>query len=205
MERSSTESFNRFSQTNKFEANYGGGEFNVAVSLVNFGLQSEFVTKLPKNELGDCALQEIRKRKVGHKNVAFGGERLGVYFLESGASVRSGNVLYDRANSSISTIGEDDLDWDKILEDADWFHWSGVTPAISENAAKQCLKAVKTAHKLGIKVSADLNYRSKLWKYGKEPKDIMPELLKYSEVVLGDLDTLFFMTGKPQIIKIQNL
>lgn len=199
MLRLSTERHLRFSQAKFFAASYGGGEFNVAVSLANYGIQAEFVTRVPKNEIGACALKEMRKLNVGSSNVVQGGDRLGIYYLETGAGTRGSNVVYDRANSAIATTSPGDFDWEAILKDATWFHWSGITPAISENAAKACLEAVKTAHRLGLTISCDLNYRSKLWQYGKEPKEMMPELLKYSHIVLGDIDTANFMLGIPKV------
>ncbi|WP_299892036.1 sugar kinase [uncultured Lacinutrix sp.] len=195
MLRLSTERFLRFSQAKSFNATYGGGEFNVAVSLANFGVNSEFVTRLPKNEIGESALMEMRKRNVNHENILFGGDRLGIYFLETGAGTRASNVVYDRANSAMATIEKGAFDWKTILKDATWFHWSGITPAISQGAANECLEALKVAHELGITISSDLNYRSKLWKYGKQPHEIMPELLKYSNIILGDIDTAYFMLG----------
>lgn len=199
MLRLSTERHLRFSQAKFFAASYGGGEFNVAVSLANYGIQAEFVTRVPKNEIGACALKEMRKLNVGSSKVVQGGDRLGIYYLETGAGTRGSNVVYDRANSAIATTNPGDFDWEAILKDATWFHWSGITPAISENAAKACLEAVKTAHRLGLTISCDLNYRSKLWQYGKEPKEVMPELLKYSHIVLGDIDTANFMLGIPKV------
>jgi 2-dehydro-3-deoxygluconokinase len=196
MLRLSTERHLRFSQAKKFAASYGGGEFNVAVSLANYGIPAEFVTRLPKNEMGNCALIEMRKFNVESKNVIYGGDRLGIYYLETGAGTRGSNVVYDRANSSMATIEKGSIDWESVLKDATWFHWSGITPAISESAADECLEAIKVAHKLGITISSDLNYRSKLWQYGKEPNEVMPELLKYSNIILGDIDTAFFMLGK---------
>jgi 2-dehydro-3-deoxygluconokinase len=197
--RLSTEKHLRFSQAKSFEACYGGGEFNVAVSLSNYGMEAEFVTRVPNNEIGFCAVQEMRKMNVTCKNVVYGGERLGIYFLETGAGCRGSNVVYDRAQSAIATIQKGNLDWEKIFEDAIWFHWSGITPALSETAAESCLEAIKVANKLGITISCDLNYRSKLWQYGKEPSEVMPELLQYCQVILGDLDTAFFMLGKPKV------
>ncbi|MCD2258123.1 sugar kinase [Psychroserpens luteolus] len=196
MLRLSTERFLRFSQAKSFNATYGGGEFNVAVSLANFGIPSEFVTKLPDNEIGESALMEMRKRNVISKNVLFGKDRLGIYFLETGAGTRASNVVYDRAHSAMAKIEKGTFNWETILKGATWFHWSGITPAISNSAAEECLEAVKAAHKLGLTISCDLNYRSKLWKYGKEPHEIMPELLKYSNVILGDIDTAYFMLGR---------
>lgn len=199
MLRLSTERHLRFVQAKKFAASYGGGEFNVAVSLANYGVDANFVTKVPDNDLGACAVKEMRKLRVGLDDVAYGGDRLGVYYLETGAGTRGSKVVYDRAHSSLSTTEEGDFNWEEIFDGATWFHWSGITPAISESAGKQCLMAVKAAHKLGIKISCDLNYRSKLWNYGKEPQEVMPELLKYCHVILGDIDTAYFMLGKNKV------
>ncbi len=199
MLRLSTERHLRFSQAGAFNATYGGGEFNVAVSLANYGISSEFVTRLPDNEIGACALMEVKKRNVGTQHIVFGGDRLGIYFLETGAGTRGSNVVYDRANSAMATMEKGSINWEVVLKDAHWFHWSGVTPAISQNTAEECLKAVKKAHQMGLTISSDLNYRSKLWKYGKAPKDIIPELLHYSNLILGDLDTAFFMLGKEKV------
>ncbi|WP_347372753.1 sugar kinase [Aequorivita sp. Q41] len=199
MLRLSTERHLRFSQAKTFAASYGGGEFNVAVSLANYGIPVEFVTRLPNNEIGACALKEMRKFNVESKNVIYGGDRLGIYYFETGAGTRSSNVVYDRANSSMATIQKGSIDWKSVLKDVNWFHWSGITPAISETAAEECLEALKVAHKLGITISSDLNYRYKLWQYGKEPNQVMPELLKYSNIILGDIDTAFFMLGKDKV------
>lgn len=199
MLRLSTERHLRFSQANFFTANYGGGEFNVAVSLSNYGIPTEFVTRLPDNDIGKSALMEIRKRNVSSEHIVYGGDRLGIYFLETGAGTRGSKVVYDRNHSAIADIEVGMIDWEKVLQNTSVFHWSGVTPAISQNAADVCLEAVKVANKMGILVTSDLNYRSKLWQYGKEPKDIMPQLLKYSNVILGDLDTAFMMTGKDKV------
>jgi len=196
MLRLSTERHLRFSQAKMFSASYGGGEFNVAVSLANYGVPVEFVTRLPNNEIGACALKEMRKFNVQNHNVIYGGDRLGIYFLETGAGTRGSNVVYDRANSSMATIEPGSINWKEVLKDAEWFHWSGITPAISESAAIVCLEAVLAAFELGITISSDLNYRSKLWQYGKTPGQVMPDLLKYSNVILGDIDTAYFMLGK---------
>ncbi|KQW99377.1 sugar kinase [Flavobacterium sp. Root420] len=199
MLRLSTERHLRFAQSIAFGASYGGGEFNVCVSLANYGLNAEFVTRLPENEIGGSALKEMRKMNVESKNIIFGGERLGIYFLETGAGTRGSNVVYDRAHSSMATIEKGLIDWEKVLDGADWFHWSGITPAISESAAQACLEAIKVAHKMGITISCDLNYRSKLWQYGKTPSEVMPEMLQYSNVILGDIDTAYFMLGIPKV------
>ncbi len=199
MLRLSTERHLRFSQAKTFAATYGGGEFNVAVSLANYGIPVEFITRLPENEIGACALKEMRKFNVESKNVIYGGDRLGIYYLETGAGTRGSNVVYDRANSSMATIPKGSIDWESVLKGVTWFHWSGITPAISQSAAEECLEAIKVAHKLGVTISSDLNYRSKLWQYGKEPNQVMPELLKYSNVILGDIDTALFMLGKDKV------
>jgi len=159
----------RFSQSNNFEATYGGGEFNVTVSLTNYGIKTEFVTRIPDNEIGNCALKEIRKMNVISENVLFGGNRLGIYFLETGAGARGSNVVYDRANSAMALLEKGTFDWKKIFNGATHFHWSGITTAISASAAEACLEAVQIAHELGLIISCDLNYRSKLWQYGKTP------------------------------------
>lgn len=199
MLRLSTERHLRFEQAKTFTASYGGGEFNVCVSLANYGIKSEFITRLPENEIGACALTEMRKMNVESKNVIFGGERLGTYYLETGAGTRGSNVVYDRAHSSMATIQKGMINWEKVLEGATWFHWSGITAAISESAAEACLEAIKVAHKLGLTISCDLNYRSKLWQYGKTPSEVMPEMLKYCDVILGDIDTAYFMLGKDKV------
>lgn len=189
----------RFEQANAFRANYGGGEFNVAVSLANYGIDAEFVTRVPDNEIGKSAVQEMRKMNVDCKNVAFGGERLGIYFLETGASARASNVIYDRAHSAMATVKKGMIDWQKVFDGATWFHWSGITPALSESAAEACLEAVKAAHDLGLTISCDLNYRSKLWQYGKTPAEVMPEILKFTNIILGDIDTACFMLGEEKV------
>lgn len=199
MLRLSTERHLRFSQAKFFAASYGGGEFNVAVSLANYGISSEFVTRIPDNDIGACALREVRKLNVNAEHIQIGGDRLGTYYLETGAGTRGSNVVYDRSGSSFATISKGQFDWEEILQNATWFHWSGITPAISESAALECLEAIKAASKLGLTISCDLNYRSKLWKYGKEPHEIMPELLKYSHVILGDIDTAYFMLGLEKV------
>jgi 2-dehydro-3-deoxygluconokinase len=186
MLRLSPPGFLRFSQTNSFDIIYGGGESNVAVSLANYGIPVSFVTRLPKNDLGECALMEMRKRGVGVEDIIFGGDRLGIYFLETGAVSRGSKVIYDRAHSSIAEIKSGMIDWEKVFEGAGWFHWTGITPAISQGAADVCLEAVQKASELGITVSTDLNYRAKLWKYGVEPEGIMTKLTSYCDIILGN-------------------
>ncbi|MBB1193124.1 sugar kinase [Flavobacterium sp. SOK18b] len=199
MLRLSTERHLRFEQAKTFTASYGGGEFNVAASLANYGIEAEFVTRIPDNEIGVCAEKEMRKMNVSSKNILRGGERLGTYFLETGAGTRGSNVVYDRAHSAMATITKGLINWEQVFEGATWFHWSGITPAISNSAAEACLEAVLVAHKLGLTISCDLNYRSKLWQYGKTPSEVMPEILKYSNVILGDIDTAYFMLGLSKV------
>lgn len=176
----------RFSQATEFDVVYGGGESNVAVSLANYGLPVEFVTRLPKNDIGECALMEMRKRGVGTEHIIYGGDRLGIYFLETGAVSRGSKVVYDRSHSAIAEIKKGMINWDEVFKDAHWFHWTGITPAISQGAADACLEAVEAASRLGLTISTDLNYRAKLWKYGKEPEEIMTKLVEYCDVILGN-------------------
>ncbi|MBD3195652.1 MAG: sugar kinase, partial [Candidatus Lokiarchaeota archaeon] len=184
-----------------FDAIYGGGEANVAVSLANYGLNVDFVTKLPHNSIGEACLNYLRQFGVNTRKIVFGGNRLGIYFLEKGASIRPSNVIYDRAHSSIAMAQVKDFDWDEIFQGVQWFHWTGITPAISQNLADICLDALKTAKEKGITVSCDLNYRSKLWKYGKNCTDIMSELVKYCDISVGneeDFQKVFGITA-PEI------
>ena len=186
MLRLSPPGFLRFSQTNSFDVVYGGGESNVAVSLANYNIPVDFVTRLPSNDIGQCALMELRKRGVNTQNIVFGGDRLGIYFLETGAVSRGSKVIYDRAHSAIAEITPGTIDWDHVFKDAQWFHWTGITPAISQNAADVCLEAVKAASEKGITISTDLNYRAKLWKYGGDREAIMTELTSYCDIILGN-------------------
>lgn len=186
MLRLAPEGFKRFSQATSFDVIYGGGESNVAVSLANYGIPVDFVTRLPKNDIGECALMEMRKRNVGTEHIVFGGDRLGIYFLETGAVSRGSKVVYDRAHSAMSEIKPGMVDWEKAFEGADWFHWTGITPAISQGAADACLEAVEVADRMGLTISTDLNYRAKLWKYGKEPEEIMTQLVSHCDVILGN-------------------
>ena len=186
MLRLSPPGFKRFSQANSFNVIYGGGESNVAVSLANYGVPSQFISRLPNNDLGECALMELRKRGVDTSEIARGGERLGIYFLEMGAVSRGSKVVYDRAHSAMSTIEKGMIDWEAIFKDAGWFHWTGITPALSQGAADACLEAIQVANRMGVTVSTDLNYRKKLWKYGKDPRDVMPALVEGCDVILGN-------------------
>ncbi|MBN2047192.1 MAG: sugar kinase, partial [Anaerolineaceae bacterium] len=159
--------FERFFQSPMLEATFGGGEANVAASLANFGLEVVFVTALPANPIADSAVRALRGLGVDTSSIVRQGERIGIYFLEAGANQRSSNVVYDRANSSISTAVFEDFDWNAAFEDAGWFHLTGITPAISASAAELALEAVKEAKKRNVTVSCDYNFRKKLWNYGK--------------------------------------
>ena len=186
MLRLATPDFLRFSQTTSFDIVYGGGESNVAVSLANYGVPVDFVTRLPNNDIGQCAMMEMRKRGVNVDKIVYGGDRLGIYFLETGAVSRGSKVVYDRAHSAIAEIKPGMIDWQTVFKDVEWFHWTGITPAISQGAADACLEAVKAASELGVTISTDLNYRAKLWKYGGDRETIMTELTSYCDVVLGN-------------------
>jgi 2-dehydro-3-deoxygluconokinase len=186
MLRLSPPNFKRFNQARSFDVIYGGGEANVAVSLANYGIPVDYITKLPNNEIGDACIQFLRQFGVNTNNIVRGGKRIGIYYLEMGSSVRPSKVIYDRAHSAISKANPEDFDWNKIFDGASWFHWTGITPAISQNLANICLDAIKAAKEKNITISCDLNYRSKLWKYGKVPNEVMPELVKYCDVAIGN-------------------
>lgn len=185
MLRLSTPGNEKFIQADEFDVCYGGGEANVSVSLANYGHDSEFVTKVPKNPIGECAVAALRKMNVATGNIAVGGERLGIYFLETGAAMRASNVVYDRAHSSISTAVASDFNFDKIFDGAEWFHFTGITPAVSDTAADLTEVALKAAKKAGVKVSVDLNFRKKLWSSEKAQK-IMSNLMQYVDVCIGN-------------------
>lgn len=186
MLRLATPGYLRFNQTTEYSATFGGGEANVAVSLANYGMDTEFVTRLPHNDIARACEMELRKYGVGTRHIVYGGERLGIYFLETGAVARASKVVYDRAHSAIADIQPGMIDWEEVFRDASWFHWTGITPAISEGAAAVCLEAVQTAGRMGITVSCDLNYRKNLWKYGKTASEVMPDLVAGSDIVLGN-------------------
>ncbi len=194
MLRLSTPGYLRFSQAKQYDATFGGGEANVAVSLANYGIDVDFVTRLPENDIAKACVKDLRSYGVGTDKIIYGGDRLGIYYLETGAVARPSKVVYDRAYSSISTIKPGMVDWDKVFEGADWFHWTGITPALSQGAADVCLEAVKAANRLGVTVSCDLNYRKNLWKYGKKAGEIMPALVEGCDIILGneeDADKVF--------------
>lgn len=185
MLRLAPEGYYRFAQADLFGATFGGGEANVAVSLANYGLDAAFVTKLPTHEIGQMAVNSLRKYGVNTSYITRGGDRVGIYYLEKGASQRPSKVIYDRAYSAIALATKEDFDWEKIFEGAEWFHFTGITPALGDNVAEICLEAVKAAKKLGLKVSCDLNYRKKLWTREKAGK-VMAELMPYVDVCIAN-------------------
>lgn len=158
----------------------------MAVSLSNYGIPTDFVTRLPKNDIAEWCVSDLRKYNVGVSNIIRGGDRVGIYFLETGAVARASKVVYDRANSSIADIQPGQINWHEVLKDAQWFHWTGITPALSQGAADACLEAIKVANELGVTVSTDLNYRKNLWKYGKSASEVMPALVEGCDIILGN-------------------
>lgn len=185
MLRLAPENYLRFVQADRLEATFGGAEANVAVSLANFGEDVAFVSKLPTHEIGQSAINSLRKFGVDTSFVARGGERVGIYYCEKGASQRPSKVIYDRAGSAIATATGDDFDWDKIFDGAKWFHFTGITPALSDTLSGIVLQAVKSAKEKGITVSCDLNFRKKLWSKEKA-KEVMSEICKYVDVCIAN-------------------
>lgn len=176
----------RFSQAHGYEATFGGGEANVAVSLANYGEDARFVTALPDNDIAKACLAELRGLGVDVDFCIGSGDRIGIYFIEKGAVSRPSKVIYDRAHSSLAEIRPGMIAWDRVFDGVDWFHWTGITPAVSQGAADVCLEAVRAASRLGVKVSCDLNYRKNLWKYGKTASEVMPELVAGCDVIVGN-------------------
>ena len=193
MLRLSPEGFNRFVQAEKFNVHYGGSEANVAFSLANYGMDSSFVTKLPDNEIGQSAFNKLRQFGVDTSNIIKEDERLGIYYLEKGASQRPSKVIYDRSHSAIAESEIDDFNWDEILKDAKWFHLSGITPALSDNLAEICLIACRKAKENNVTVSCDLNYRAKLWSENKA-NEVMSNIMEYVDVCIAneeDIEKVF--------------
>lgn len=199
MLRLATPDYLRFGQATQFNATFGGGEANVAVSLANYGFDSVYVTRLPENDIAESCIRDLRKYGVDTRHIVRGGDRVGIYFLETGAVARPSKVIYDRANSAIAEIQPGMVDWKEVFKGADWFHWTGITPAISQGAADACKEAIKIANQMGLTVSCDLNYRKNLWKYGKKASEIMPDLVKGCHVILGNEEDAEKVFGiKPQ-------
>jgi 2-dehydro-3-deoxygluconokinase len=198
----------RLVQTHAFEVTFGGSEANVAVSLTQLGLDAAFLTRVPDSELGRAALGSIARYGVETQACIFGGDRLGLYFLEKGAGLRGSKILYDRAHSGMYSLTPKMIDWQKSLKNVSWLHWSGITPAISQSAADATLEALAIAKKLNIKISCDLNYREKLWQYSKKPNEIMENLLELTDVVLGDVnafDLYFGLRGTDETSLLNNV
>jgi 2-dehydro-3-deoxygluconokinase len=190
--------FNRITETRTFEALYAGGEANVSASLACYGQHTEFVSRIPTNDLGDACLAYLRQHGIGVAHMLRGGDRLGIYFLEAGAAQRASKVIYDRAGSSFATIKPGMVDWQTVFQGANWFHWTGITPAVSEGAALACAEAIGVARQLGVTVSCDLNYRAKLWKWGKKAGEVMQELVAGCDVAVGneeDAEKVFGITA----------
>lgn len=205
MLRLATPGYQRFIQSNTLNTTFGGGEANVAVSLSNYGIPTDFVTRLPKNDIADWCISELCKYNVGTSNIIRGGDRVGIYFLETGAVARASKVVYDRDNSAIAEIKPGMIDWKKVFQGAQWFHWTGITPALSQAAADVCLEAIRTANKMGITVSTDLNYRKNLWKYGKTASEIMPSLVENCDIILGNEEDAEKVFGiKPKNFDVAN-
>jgi 2-dehydro-3-deoxygluconokinase len=204
MLRLSTPGFERFVQSNSFDVTYGGGEANVAAAICNYGLNGTFVTKVPDNAIGQAAINHLRRYGVDTQFIARGGKRLGIYFLETGAAMRASQVIYDRAGASIADVDISEFDFDKILEGADWFHTTGITPALSDKCAALTEAALKAAKAKGITTSIDLNYRKKLWSKEKA-REVMTRLCQYVDVCIGneeDADTtLGFKSAGTDITK----
>ena len=178
--------YERFFQSPQLEATFGGGEANVAVSLCNYGLDAGFISALPDNDIGQAAINQLRGLGVDTSRVLRQGERVGIYFLETGANQRPSKVIYDRAHSSIAEAQPGDFDWPSILEGAKWLHITGITPALTPNSAELSMECVKAAQKAGLTVSCDFNFRGKLWKYGKTAPEVMRELVKYVDVGIAN-------------------
>lgn len=185
MLRLNPEGYQRFVQADRFEVSYAGGECNVAVSLANYGVDSAFVTKVPDHEIGQSAINALRRYGVDTKYMLRGGERLGVYYCEKGASQRASKVIYDRKNSAITQAQPGDFDWDRIFEGADWFHWTGITPALGGRLPEICLEACKAAKAKGLTVSCDLNFRKKLWSSSRA-NEVMSTLMPYVDVCIAN-------------------
>jgi len=186
MLRLKTPDYEKFFQSPLLEATFGGGEANVAVGLARLGLEVAYISVIPDNPIGNACIRELKKHNVNTSFIPRKGDKLGIYFLEVGANQRPSKVVYDRSHSAIAETGPGEINWDKIFEGTSWFHISGITPAISLPASKLSLEAVKKAREKGVTVSCDLNYRKKLWKYGKSAPEIMGELVKYVDIVIGN-------------------
>ncbi|MCF0056609.1 sugar kinase [Dyadobacter sp. CY356] len=206
--RLSTPGFSRFEQARQLDVTYAGGEANVASALAYWGHHTAHVTRFPDSPIGRSAAQFLHFHGVDISNIIYGGPRMAVYFLETGAALRASQIVYDRANSSLATIDPSELNWDEILKDADWFHWAGITPALSQGAADACLAGIEAARRKGITVSGDIFYRSNLWKYGKKPSDVLPALTAGTDIVIANrenISEIFGIEGKDFVESCVNL
>lgn len=176
----------RLTQCSHLDVSFAGAEANVAVSLSNYGIPTDYVTCLPNNPIADKCIRELLFYKVGTEQIIRSGKRIGILYLETGSNARPSRIFYDRENSSFATMDPLSFNWQKILQDAQWLHWTGITPALSENTAEICRQAIKTANAMGITVSCDINYRENLWNYGKKASEIMPELVAGCDIILGN-------------------
>lgn len=196
--------YERFLQSPVFEATFGGGEANVAVTLANFGLKTFYVTVLPENDLADACISELRKYGIDTSQIIRGKGRMGIYFLETGANQRPSKVIYDREGSAISKACKGDIKWKKVFNGATWFHITGITPAISASAAELSLEAVQAAKEMVLTVSCDLNYRKNLWKYGKKAEEVMPELLKYVDFGIANEEDCQKALGFSNTVRVES-
>ncbi len=201
MLRLSPPGYLRITQTPTFEVSFGGAEANVAASLAKFGLPAEFVTRLPANDLGEACLAYLRRYGVGTRSIVRGGDRLGIYYLETGAAQRGSKVVYDRSSSAAATFQPGMIDWKQVFEGAAWFHTTGITPAISQSAADVAIEAVRVAHEMGLTVSCDMNYRKNLWKWGKKASEVMPEIFRWCDVAIGNEEDAQDVFGIKQRIR----
>lgn len=185
MLRLTTPGFRRFTQAHEFVATYGGSEANVAASLAGFAVPVSFVTRLPDNAVGRACEDFLRTYGIDTSHLVYGGSRLGLYYLERGAAFRNSNVVYDREGSSFATLRRGMIDWEEVFADAGWFHWSGIAAALSQEGAEVCREALEVADRMGLVISCDLNYRKKLWNYGRTAAEVMMPLVQYSDVLFG--------------------
>jgi len=193
--RLSTPGFSRFEQARQLNVTYAGGEANVSSALAYWGHHTAHVTRFPDSPIGRAAAQYLHFHGVDISHIIYGGPRMAVYFLEMGAALRGSQIVYDRANSSLAEIDPKEINWDEILKDAKWFHWAGITPALSQGAADALLDGIKTARKYGLTVSGDIFYRANLWKYGKKPSDILPELTAGTDIVIANKENISEIFG----------
>ena len=192
-------------QADKFDVGYAGAEANVAVSLANYGIDTDFVTCLPDNPIAERCVMDLRGHKVGVDHIQRTGKRMGILYIEKGSNARPSQVYYDREGSSIAQVETGSFEWETILRDTDWFHWTGITPALSENAAQECLNAIKVADRMGITISCDINYRGNLWNYGRNAAEVMPDLVRYSDLILGNEEDCEKVFGiKPKHFDVEN-